>query len=289
MIRALAVSLRPAQWAKNVFVLAAPLFGRRLFDGADLLLVACAFAAFSVVSSGVYLLNDLLDRERDREHPEKRNRPIASGQLPVGVAVVALLLLIGGGVAAGLAVNSGLGRILLLYVGIQALYSTWLKRVVIVDVFCIASGFVLRVLAGAVVLDLYLSSWLILTTIFLSLFLALCKRRAESVLLEERGEDHRETLKEYLPGFLDQIIGVTTASVVLCYSLYTLDARTVAEFGTRNLVFTVPFVIFGIFRYLFLVHLRRGGASPVKTLMMDPALLVNGVAWALCSVVILYY
>jgi 4-hydroxybenzoate polyprenyltransferase len=289
MIRALAVSLRPAQWAKNVFVLAAPLFGRRLFDGADLLLVACAFAAFSVVSSGVYLLNDLLDRERDREHPEKRNRPIASGQLPVGVAVVALLLLIGGGVAAGFAVNSGLGRILLLYVGIQALYSTWLKRVVIVDVFCIASGFVLRVLAGAVVLDLYLSSWIILTTIFLSLFLALCKRRAESVLLEGRGEDHRETLKEYLPGFLDQIIGVTTASVVLCYSLYTLDARTVAEFGTRNLVFTVPFVIFGIFRYLFLVHLRRGGASPVKTLMMDPALLVNGLAWALCSVAIIYY
>ncbi len=288
MIRALLVSMRPVQWAKNVFVLAAPLFGKRLFDGADLLLVALAFAAFSVVSSGVYLLNDILDRQRDREHPEKKQRPIAAGELSVGVAAVAAVLLGSVGIAGGFVINAGLGWILLLYVAIQVAYSFRLKQVVLVDVFCIASGFVLRVLAGAVVLDLYVSSWLILTTIFLSLFLALCKRRAEIVLLEDRGVDHRETLREYLPAFLDQIIAVSTASVILCYSLYTLDARTVTEFGTRNLVFTVPFVIFGIFRYVFLVHLRRGGASPVKTLLMDPPLLVNGVAWALCAVGIIY-
>ncbi len=288
MIRALLVSMRPVQWAKNVFVLAAPLFGKRLFDGADLLLVALAFAAFSVVSSGVYLLNDILDRQRDREHPEKKKRPIAAGELSVGVAAVAAVLLGSVGIAGGFVINTGLGWILLLYVAIQVAYSFRLKQVVLVDVFCIASGFVLRVLAGAVVLDLYVSSWLILTTIFLSLFLALCKRRAEIVLLEDRGADHRETLREYLPAFLDQIIAVSTASVILCYSLYTLDARTVAEFGTRNLVFTVPFVIFGIFRYVFLVHLRRGGASPVKTLLMDLPLLVNGLAWALCAVGIIY-
>ena len=289
MIRALLVSMRPMQWAKNVFVLAAPLFGKRLFDSADILLVALAFSAFSVVSSGVYLLNDILDRQRDREHPQKEHRPIAAGKLPVGVAAVAAALLVCAGIAGGTLVNAGLGQVLLLYVAIQVVYSVWLKQVVLVDVFCIASGFVLRVMAGAVVLDLYLSSWLILTTIFLSLFLALCKRRAEVVLLEERGENHRETLREYLPAFLDQIIAVSTASVILCYSLYTLDARTVAEFGTRNLVFTVPFVIFGIFRYVFLVHLRRGGASPVRTLLRDPPLLLNGVLWVMCAVGIIYF
>ncbi len=289
MIRALLASMRPWQWSKNVFVLAAPMFGKRMFDGPDLFRVALALGSFSIVSSGVYLLNDVLDRERDREHPEKRNRPIASGALSAGFALVVAGLLAGGGVTVGYLVSAGLGWILSLYLAIQVAYCVRLKQVVLVDVFCIASGFVLRVLAGAVVLDLYLSSWLILTTIFLSLFLALCKRRAEVVLLEESGEDHRETLREYLPGFLDQVIAVTTASVVLCYSLYTLDARTVAEFGTRNLVFTVPFVIFGIFRYLFLVHLRRGGASPVITLVKDPPLLVNGVAWTLFAVAILYF
>jgi 4-hydroxybenzoate polyprenyltransferase len=280
--------MRPSQWAKSAFVLAAPMFGKRLTDGGDLFLLGVALCTFSSVSSGVYLLNDVLDRERDREHPEKRGRPIAAGVLPAGIALLCAGFLAGGGIAAGFAFSAGLGRILLLYVAIQAAYSLRLKEVILVDVFCIASGFVLRVLAGAVVLDLYVSSWLILTTIFLSLFLALCKRRAEVVLLEERGREHRETLRDYLPGFLDQIIAVTTASVVLCYSLYTLDSRTVLEFQTRSLVFTVPFVIFGIFRYLFLVHLRRGGASPVKTIFSDPPLLLNGVAWTLSAAAILY-
>jgi len=288
-MRPFLASMRPGQWLKSIFVLAAPLFGKRLFDGADLQLLALAVGTFCLVSSGVYLLNDVLDRERDREHPEKRNRPIASGTLSVGAALAGAALLAGGGITLGYLTSAGLGQILLLYVVIQVAYCLWLKHVVLVDGFCIASGFVLRVLAGAVVLDLYLSSWLILTTIFLSLFLALCKRRAEVVILEDRGEDHRETLREYLPGFLDQIISVTTASVELCYSLYTLDPRTVAEFGTRNLVFTVPFVIFGIFRYLFLVHLRRGGSSPVKTLLRDPPLMVNGVAWTLFAVGVLYF
>jgi 4-hydroxybenzoate polyprenyltransferase len=289
MIRALFVSLRPSQWLKNIFVLAAPIFGKRIFVAADAIRVGKAFGLFCAVSSGVYLLNDVFDRERDRKHPEKKNRPIAAGELPVPVAIAVSLILLLGGVLGGYLLEPAFGGLLLLYVVVQVLYSYRLKHVILVDVFCIASGFVLRVMSGAVVLTaLPLSSWIILTTIFLSLFLALCKRRAEVVLLSEQGESHRKTLREYQPEFLDQIIAVTTASVVLCYSLYTLSERTVEEFGTRNLVFTVPFVIFGIFRYLFLVHLREGGASPVKTLMTDVPLLVNGMLWVGVAVGIIY-
>jgi len=191
-------------------------------------------------------------------------------------------------IAGGTWLDRELGGILALYVGIQVLYSWWLRQIVLVDLFCIMSGFVLRVLAGGVVAGVEVSSWLVLTTIFVSLFLALCKRRAEIVSLPVSPDGHRPTLAEYDSTFLDQLISVTTASVVICYSLYTLDERTVGEFGTKNLVFTVPFVIYGIFRYLFLVHRREGGGSPATALMKDACLLVNALAWLAVTTVILY-
>lgn len=292
MIRPLVRALRPAQWIKNLFVFTAPFFARRLLEADVFGAALAAFGAFCAVASGVYLVNDVADRERDRLHPEKRRRPIAAGELRPGAALLFALLLFAAGVGGGFLVAPALGGLLLLYAAIQVGYSTFLRRVVLLDVFCIASGFVIRVIAGAAAVSVYLSSWLILTTIFVSLFLALCKRRAEFVRLAEEGPGHggahRETLLEYDPAILDQLISVTTASVVLCYSLYTLSERTIEEFGTRNLVFTVPFVIYGVFRYLFLVHRRAGGASPVKAILFDAPLQVNALLWAAATGAILY-
>ena len=288
MIGALVRAARPLQWVKNGFVVVAPLFAKRLTEPDAVLATAITVGLFSLAASGVYLLNDVRDRERDRAHPTKRFRPVASGELAPSVAMAFAAVLVLLAIAGGTAFRPELGGILAVYVGIQMLYSLWLRQIVLLDLFCIMSGFVLRVLAGGVAVDVEVSSWLVLTTIFVSLFLALCKRRAEFEVLSEDQDEHRATLSEYDPAFLDQLISVTTASVVICYSLYTLDDRTVEVFGTRNLVFTVPFVIYGIFRYLFLVHRRQGGGSPANALVRDPWLAVNTVAWLAVTAAIVY-
>ena len=220
--------------------------------------------------------------------PVKRNRPVARGDLSPPVAVIVAVIAIAAALVGGTLLRPEFGGILALYVGIQVLYSWGLRQIVLIDIFCIMSGFVLRVLAGGVVAGVEVSSWLVLTTIFVSLFLALCKRRAEIESIDEKPDGHRRTLAEYDSYFLDQLISVTTASVVICYSLYTLDERTVAEFGTKSLVFTVPFVIYGIFRYLFLVHRREGGGSPATALVSDAWLAVNGMVWLAVTTAILY-
>jgi 4-hydroxybenzoate polyprenyltransferase len=279
VIRALVTSARPHQWTKNAFVFVAPLFARRLTDAHDAAAACAAFGAFCLAASGVYLANDVADRERDRAHSVKRNRPIAAGRLSPAVASGAAAVLLAAGVATGFAVTPLLGALVAGYALIQLAYVVKLRSIVLIDVFCIASGFVLRVFAGAAAVRVPVSSWLVLTTIFLALFLALCKRRAEVSELADDRTGHRETLGEYPIAFLDELIGVTTASVVICYSLYTLDARTVHEFGTKNLVFTVPFVLFGVFRYLFLVHRRGRGASPVTDVARDAPLLLTCALW----------
>lgn len=292
MIRSLLVSVRPAQWTKNLFVLVAPLFARRLDEAAMLAVCAKGLCAFILVASGVYLVNDVADRMKDREHPVKCKRPVASGRLGVGAAMMSAVVLLLAGTALGFfLVRWEFGALLALYIVIQLAYSVWLRKVVLLDVFCIASGFVIRVMAGAFVVFpyIYISSWLILTTIFISLFLALCKRRAEAAALDEeqRGE-HRETLSDYTLAFLDELIAVTSASVVICYSLYTVAERTRTEVGSRLLVLTVPFVVFGIFRYLFVVHRKDGGGSPIVAFAKDGFLAVNAVLWAFTVVGILY-
>ena len=287
-MRAWIAAVRPAQWVKNAFVLVAPIFSRRLFEPETGLRTIAAVAAFALTASGVYLMNDIADRERDRLHPEKRHRPIASGAISAGAAAVVAVLLLLVGVGGGFGLGAEFGLLLALYVAIQVLYSAYLRHVVLIDVFCIASGFVIRVVCGGVAISVPLSNWLILTTIFVSLFLALCKRRAEAVTLGDDNHEHRPTLREYEPQFLDQLISVTTASLVISYSLYTLSDRTIGEFGTRNLVFTVPFVLYGVFRYLFLVHRRAGGGSPASALLGDPPLLVNSILWAATTFLVIY-
>jgi 4-hydroxybenzoate polyprenyltransferase len=289
LIRGLLLAVRPQQWVKNLIVFAALIFARRMGDLGALQRVVEVFVVFCLVSGGNYLLNDLLDLERDRQHPKKRHRPIASGLVPVRVAAAFSILLEGAAVVVAFAMDprGELGALVLGYLVLMAAYSLKLKHVVVLDVFVIASGFVVRVVAGATVIGEPVSEWLILCTIFLSLFLGFGKRRAEIILLADDSSRHREALAGYTRTFLDQMIGVSTASVITCYALYTLSPITVSYHGTKNLVFTVPFVIFGIFRYLYLLHVRDGGGSPTRALLRDVPTLVNVILWLLTSMAVI--
>jgi 4-hydroxybenzoate polyprenyltransferase len=284
----LLLALRPQQWVKNLFVLAALVFSLRLGETDSLLRALAAVGIFCLASGGNYLLNDLIDLERDRLHPRKRHRPIASGRVPVGVAGFVAAVLEAGAVGLALLLDRGFAGLVGMYLVGMAAYSVRLKRIAVLDVLVIASGFVLRVVAGAVVIGVPFSEWLILCTIFLALFLGFGKRRAELVLLEDDSARHRSSLAEYTKTFLDQIIGICTASVVTCYALYTLSPATVDRFESRNLVLTVPFVVFGIFRYLFLLHCRSGGGSPTRILLRDAPTLVNVLLWVATVLVVLY-
>jgi len=287
MLGAIAVSMRPRQWVKNFFVFAGLVFSQRLFTGAAWTAVA-AFAIFCALSGAIYLLNDVADRERDRLDPRKRVRPIAAGQLPVGVAVAAAAALI----VAGLVSSAWLPRPFLItalaYVVLLVAYSAWLKHVVIVDVIVVAGGFVLRAVAGAVVIEVEMSGWLVICTILSALFLALGKRRYEYLVLEGDAALHRPILAEYSPALLDQMIAVVTASTVTTYALYTMSPETVAKFHTHLLPATLPFVLYGIFRYLYLLYRRQLGGNPSELLVSDRALLINTIGW-ICAVLVIIY
>jgi len=286
--RALVVSLRPAQWVKNLLVFAALVFGHRADTLSALSQAVLAFLLFCAAASGVYLLNDIRDRASDRMHPLKQNRPIASGALPIASAGVASALLIA--VAAGFSflLGQAFAVTLLAFLLLQFGYSLGLKRVVIIDVFCVAIGFVLRAVAGAYAISVAISPWLLVCSLTLALFLALAKRRHEVILLEARAEEHRASLSHYSPYFLDQMIGVVTAATVMAYALYTLAPDTVDKFQTHNLVLTLPFVIYGVFRYLYLVHEKKAGDNPTRMFLTDPALLVNTALWLGVSALIVY-
>lgn len=288
MLAGLVRSLRPAQWAKNSFVLAPVVFAGMLLEAGALLRALAAFGAFCAASSAVYLVNDLRDREQDRNHPLKRHRPIAAGTLPAGVAVVAAAVLAAGAIAAALALDGELTIALGTYLGLQLLYTLWFKRMVILDAFSIALGFVLRVYGGAAAVAAELSPWLLLCTIFLALFLAFSKRRHELVLLADEAASQRGVLAQYSPAFLDQMINVVTASTVVCYALYAVAPETVAKHGGRSLLITVPFVLFGIFRYLYLVYQRTDERNPTEMILRDVPFLINVALWGIAVLAIVY-
>jgi len=282
-------SLRPQQWIKNFFIFAPLVFSQNILNRPLLLKTVAAFAAFCLISSAHYIFNDLRDLEEDRRHPLKSRRPLASGRLKKGPAVAALVL-IG---AAGVAVAAALGLPFLLlavgYLVLQTAYSLWLKHVVILDVFVIAAGFLIRVVAGGVAIKVEISSWLLICTSLLALFLAMGKRRYELVLLDKDAASHRPILREYNTYLLDQMISVVTASTLLAYCLYTISAETVVKFGTRHLIFTVPFVLYGIFRYLYLIHQRAEGGTPESLIIRDKPLLVDIFLWVLAAAMILRF
>jgi 4-hydroxybenzoate polyprenyltransferase len=284
----LIISLRPAQWTKNLLVFAGLLFGRKLLDPAAVADAGLAFAVFCALSGVVYLVNDISDRETDRNHPLKAQRPIASGALPVPIAAVGAGVL---GLTA-LTVSTALGwlftAVAVAYVALQTLYSGPLKHIVIIDVLTLAIGFVLRAVAGAVAVHVEISHWLLVCTVLLALFMALAKRRHEIVLLAGDARTHRPILGEYSPYLLDQMIAVVTASTLIAYIFYTVSPETQAKFETPWLGLTIPFPLYGIFRYLYLVHRREGGGSPSELLLTDRPLLACVALWAIAVAVIIY-
>jgi 4-hydroxybenzoate polyprenyltransferase len=284
----LVLSLRPAQWTKNLIIFAALMFSGRLLDLRSALYAAAAFATFCALSGVVYLVNDVLDRDADRRHPIKVRRPIASGELPVRVAMGAAMVLAAGGLGAAFWLKPLFGLLAAGYVALLGLYSGPLKHVVIIDVLTIAVGFVLRAAAGAVAIDVAISHWLYILTILLALFLALAKRRQELVLLTDQATGHRRILQEYSPYLLDQMISVVTASTIVAYAFYTVSPETMEKFGTDRLALTLPFPLYGIFRYLYLVHLKAGGGSPAEMLLTDRPLLACVAVWAAAVAVIIY-
>jgi 4-hydroxybenzoate polyprenyltransferase len=284
----LCMEMRPRQWVKNLFVLTPLLFSQNLFAFAAVGRALAAFILFCLASSSVYLLNDIKDRKQDRLHPRKRHRPLAADELSLGIALGAMLALVVCMLAGGVMLSKSLAFVLCAYWLINLLYSSWLKHQVILDVFAIASGFVLRVVGGGVVISVEISHWLLLCTTMLALFLGFSKRRHELVHLGEKAGSHRQVLREYNPHFLDMMIGIATASTVVSYALYTVSEQTVQRFQTQGLLATLPFVLYGIFRYLYLVYQKNQGEDPTRILLTDKPTMINLCLWALTVGVILY-
>ncbi|HIJ56435.1 MAG TPA: decaprenyl-phosphate phosphoribosyltransferase [Deltaproteobacteria bacterium] len=282
------VSMRPVQWVKNLFIFAGLIFSGNLFHPEALIRVGNGFILFSLVASSIYVFNDIIDLEYDRAHPEKKNRPLAAGLMSVPAAYACSILLAAAGLICALALDQVFFAILLSYLIINVAYTIKIKKIVILDIMCIASGFVLRVLAGTELAEVMASDWLILCTIMLSLFLGFSKRRHELVVTGTDALSHRKVLGDYSISFLDQMIAVATACTVMSYALYTVSPQTVSRFGTRNLVFSIPFVIYGIYRYLYLIHQKNMGGNPTRELVSDLPMLINALLWALLVVLIIY-
>lgn len=282
------LSMRPEQWIKNAFIFLALIFSRNLFH-TDLLLNVCVgFILFCFASSSIYIFNDIRDRDYDRAHPEKSKRPIAAGLLRVEEIGIIAFLLASVPLAAAYLINPLFFFVLATYLIINLFYTLGLKNIVILDVMCIASGFVLRVIAGTVLAGVAATDWLYICTITISLFLGFSKRRQELAVLGDHAGNRRKVLSEYSVPFLDQMIGVATACTVMSYALYTISPETVARFGTRHLISTIPFVLYGIFRYLYLLHKKDLGGNPASTILKDIPLVLNFILWLAAVVLIIY-
>ncbi len=287
MLKLLLKSMRPKQWIKNVFVWAALIFDRKLFQVEYFLPTLAAFVIFCLISSAVYLVNDLLDIERDRQHPVKRNRPLASGAMPRSIAVIAVAVIIAVCVPSSVLLGTGFAAIVWGYFLLMLAYSFVLKKWVIIDIMTIAAGFVLRVAAGVSVVNVErFSPWLYVCTTLLALFLGFSKRRHEISLLAENANAHRASLEHYNLKFLDEMISVVTASAVISYSLYTFFAPNVP--ANHTMMLTIPFVVYGIFRYLYLVHVKDAGGSTEEMLLKDRPFLLDVILFGIAVVLIMY-
>ena len=285
MIRA----MRAYQWTKNFLIFAALIFAKEAFEFDKVALVLQAFAAFCMAASATYLFNDLMDIEKDRQHPKKRHRPIASGALSPGTAWMMIVLLFTASVVLAYTIRWQFLLATLGYIVLTLSYTLVFKNLIILDVLMLAMGFVVRALAGAVALDVKISPWLVVCTLFLALFLGLSKRRHEVVLLEEGASSHRAVLYHYSVHYLDQLILIAAGGTIITYTIYTCAPDVIERLHTDKLYITLPFVIYGLFRYLFIVHHKTGGGDPSATLIKDWPLGLTVVLWGLTCAALIYF
>lgn len=281
--------LRIPQWIKNFFVFVPLIFAKQLFNLQGLTEVLLGFILFCFTSSIVYIINDIIDAEADRLHPEKKNRPIASGKIKPSTGIITAFILLIITVILSLGVNLSFLLLLASYLILNILYSFSFKHIVLLDIFSIAAGFMIRVIAGAVIINVEVSSWLILTTMFIALFLAIMKRRSElNYSIEDGNKISRKVLSQYSKEFTEQIATIAASGVIICYALYTVSERTISIFNTDNLIYTVPFVAFGIFRYMYLVFIGKKGENTVQLLVTDIQMIVNLFLYILTTIYIIY-
>lgn len=288
LLKNILISLRPKQWSKNLIIFAGIVFSHNLFNYPMLVKVLVAFGLFCLLSGSVYLINDVLDLEKDRKHPRKSRRPIASGKVSPQLAMSLAIILALSSLIFSFLLNKFFATAALSYFCLLCLYTLFLKHLVIIDVMTIALGFVLRAIAGAVVIEVAISPWLFVCTILLALFLGTSKRRHELALLEQDATNHRKILEEYNIPLLDQMIAVVTAATVVAYSLYTMSAETRSKLGTPYLALTIPLVLYGLFRYLYLIYCKQQGGSPSELLLNDKPLLICVGLWGLMIVGLVY-
>ena len=288
MLKYIFKAMRPKQWTKNAFVFAALIFDRKLFDLNSLERTLMTFGLFCLLASSVYLLNDIMDIEADRSHPVKKNRPIASGKLPISLAVIMAILLLAVALVGSFLLFIGTFFIFLIYFVLNLAYSKWLKHIAIIDVLVIAACFVLRVAAGVSVIQVErFSPWLYVVTTLFALYLGFGKRRAElSVLIPENTTSHRRVLAGYSIDFIDQLITIVSATTIIAYSLYTFSAPNLPE--NHTMMLTIPFVLYGIFRYLSLIQINKKGGEPEDLLLNDRPLQITIVLWGLAVILIFY-
>ncbi len=288
MIRDIIRLARPSQWLKNGIMLLAIVFAGELTHPDKVLLTAAAFALYCLLSSAVYILNDIVDMERDRLHPLKKSRPLAAGRINVGTAIALVGVLLAIGLVGSRLINLNFFLSAIAFLALNVAYTFWAKHIVILDVLTIALGFVIRAYAGAFAISVPASTWFLINTLLLALFLSLGKRRHELLYLEKAALAHRKTLIMYSPALLDHLLSVVTAAVLVIYMLYTFSAEVIHKLGTDKLFVTIPFVVYGVFRYLYLIHREEQGGSPARVLIDDRPILITVLLWLATASIVLY-
>lgn len=288
-MKSLLLSLRPKHWVKNLFIFLPLIFGKKLFVSPLNTDTMIAFFIFSIAASAVYLINDIIDYDKDKAHPTKKFRPIASGKTSIRSAMTTAVILCVISILSSYFLSINFCAIIVIYLSANIIYSKVLKAAVIIDVFCISIFFILRVIAGGIIAQTEISHWLIIMTALIALFLGLNKRRQELLITHQYPQDRRVVLDKYSTYFIDQMIAVITSSVVISYMLYTVDERTVSVFGTNNLIYSVPFVYYGIFRYLYLIHKLNEDGDPTKMFLSDYRMQLNVLLWLIVCAVVIYF
>ncbi|MDP2941067.1 MAG: decaprenyl-phosphate phosphoribosyltransferase [Candidatus Omnitrophota bacterium] len=287
-IKPLVLSLRPKHWVKNIFILAAPFFSLQLFNPGNFSNLIAGLLCWCAITSAVYLFNDIIDKKEDLLHPDKKNRPIASGLINTSLALSIFILLALAAIMFSTRVNAKFTLLIVLYLLINLVYSLYLKHIFILDVISIAMGFVLRVVSGAALVNVGVSGWIIMCAFLVSLLLGFGKRREELAMLKEEAVSHRKALKDYAQGFLERAPYCLAVATIICYMFYTVSGEAIRKFGNRNLIYTTPFVIYGLVRYVYIAYKKNKGADPTQVVFSDLSTVINILLWVTVTGLIIY-